>query len=71
YITPNGRKPAPTADLHARHAGKMAKNADGAMRTARALAGEKGLVVVAGSIFLVGEIRSKLLGLPVDPPVAL
>ena len=71
YITPKGRAPTPTADLHARHAGKMAENADDAMKTARALVGENGLVVVAGSIFLVGEIRSKLLGLPVDPPVAL
>ena len=29
------------------------------------------LVVVAGSIFLVGAARSRLLGLPSDPPVAL
>jgi hypothetical protein len=33
--------------------------------------GEAGLVVVAGSIFLVGEARALLLGLPRDPAVAL
>lgn len=71
YVAPKGRAPTPVAELHARHAGKMAENADDAMQAARALAGRDGLVVVAGSIFLVGEIRSKLLGLPVDPPVAL
>lgn len=71
YLAPKGRTPTPTALLGARHPGKIAENAHDAMRAARALAGEKGIVVVAGSIFLVGEIRSKLLGLPVDPPVAL
>jgi folylpolyglutamate synthase/dihydropteroate synthase len=29
------------------------------------------LVVVAGSILLVGEVRARLLGLPHDPPIAL
>jgi dihydrofolate synthase/folylpolyglutamate synthase len=30
-----------------------------------------GLVLVSGSMVLIGEVRSKLLGLPRDPPVAL
>ena len=29
------------------------------------------LVLVTGSIFLVGAVRALLLGLPRDPPVAL
>jgi folylpolyglutamate synthase/dihydropteroate synthase len=28
-------------------------------------------VIVTGSIYLVGQVRSYLLGLPADPPVAL
>jgi dihydrofolate synthase/folylpolyglutamate synthase len=38
-----------------------------ALAEARALAGPGGLVVVAGSIFLVGEVRARLLGELVDP----
>ncbi len=33
--------------------------------------GNAELVVVAGSILLVGQARARLLGLPLDPPVAL
>jgi dihydrofolate synthase / folylpolyglutamate synthase len=64
---------APT-DPHlfaARHAGEAAADVASALSRARALAGPGGLVVVAGSIFLVGEARALLLGLPRDPPVAL
>jgi dihydrofolate synthase/folylpolyglutamate synthase len=38
-----------------------------ALDLARRLVGHGGLVVVAGSIFLVGELRAHLLGEPVDP----
>jgi dihydrofolate synthase/folylpolyglutamate synthase len=38
-----------------------------ALNLARRIAGHSGLVVVAGSIFLVGEVRAYLLGEPVDP----
>jgi len=38
-----------------------------ALDTARAAAGAGGLVVVAGSIFLVGEVRAALTGEPRDP----
>jgi dihydrofolate synthase/folylpolyglutamate synthase len=38
-----------------------------ALDLARRLVGQGGLVVVAGSIFLVGELRAHLLGEPVDP----
>ena len=40
-----------------------------ALRQARAAAGDSGAVVVAGSIFLVGELRAALLGEAVDPLV--
>lgn len=49
--------------------GSIAPDVDAALTAARADDGR--LVVVAGSIFLVGAARSRLLGLPSDPPVAL
>ena len=42
-------------------------DADAALDAARRLAGPRGLVVVCGSIFLVGELRARLLGEAVDP----
>jgi dihydrofolate synthase/folylpolyglutamate synthase len=38
-----------------------------ALNLARRFVGHGGLVVVAGSIFLVGELRAHLLGEPIDP----
>ena len=54
-----------------RHAGEVAATTIDAYERARALVGNDGLVVAAGSIFLIGELRAKLLGLPRDPPIAL
>ncbi|MBX3274802.1 MAG: bifunctional folylpolyglutamate synthase/dihydrofolate synthase [Sandaracinaceae bacterium] len=42
-----------------------------AVALARALAGPEGLVVVAGSLFVVAEARAAVLGIEGDPPVAL
>jgi dihydrofolate synthase/folylpolyglutamate synthase len=64
----------PAADpqaLAARHPGEVASSIDDAIARARASVGKDGLVVVTGSIFLVGEARGMLLGLPRDPAVAL
>jgi hypothetical protein len=36
---------------------------------ARTMVGPSGLVVVTGSVFLVGPARALLLGLPSDPPI--
>jgi folylpolyglutamate synthase/dihydropteroate synthase len=49
----------------------VAANTTDALERARAAVGARGLVVVCGSILLVGEARAVLLGLPRDPPVAL
>jgi dihydrofolate synthase/folylpolyglutamate synthase len=54
-----------------RHPGETAPSVAAALETARAQAGPQRLIVVAGSIFLAGEARAVLLGLPRDPPVAL
>jgi dihydrofolate synthase/folylpolyglutamate synthase len=42
-----------------------------AIAIARALASPDGEVVVAGSIYLMAEVRAELLGLPREPPIAL
>jgi dihydrofolate synthase/folylpolyglutamate synthase len=49
----------------------VAGSADEAIGLGRRAVGPGGLLLVTGSIFLVGAVRAFLLGLPRDPPVAL
>jgi dihydrofolate synthase/folylpolyglutamate synthase len=65
------RSAALPQELAARHPGQCADGAEDACRRARNLVGPGGTVVVCGSIYLVGEVRTFLLGLPKDPPVTL
>jgi dihydrofolate synthase/folylpolyglutamate synthase len=61
--------PRAMSDLYT---GVVAGSVDEALSLAKREAGRKHpLVVIAGSLVLVGEARAKLLGLPRDPPVAL
>jgi dihydrofolate synthase/folylpolyglutamate synthase len=71
YVAPQGgsRPAIDPAALAARHAGRAAPGVAAALE--RAVACGASLVVVAGSLVLVGEARALLLGLPRDPPVAL
>ncbi len=75
YVRPPanaGLRPATDPEvLAARHPGEIATSIRDAIDRARAAVGPDGVVVVTGSIFLVGEARGTLLGLPRDPPVAL
>ncbi len=70
YDQPRAATPEALADL-ARAAGAAdvaaAPDVAGAIAAARARAGADGLVVVAGSLLLVGEARVHLLGAPADP----
>jgi dihydrofolate synthase/folylpolyglutamate synthase len=68
YVALNGasRAGVPAEALHARHHGLIAGSVESAIRLAHG-----SLVVIAGSLVLVGEARAVLLGLPRDPPVAL
>ncbi|MCL4228195.1 MAG: bifunctional folylpolyglutamate synthase/dihydrofolate synthase [Myxococcales bacterium] len=45
----------------------LAPSLDAAVDQARALAGPGGLVVVAGSLYAVGEVRPRFVPMPVDP----
>jgi dihydrofolate synthase/folylpolyglutamate synthase len=71
YVRPSGRAAVEPSDLASRHPGRVFAHASEALEQARASVGDTGLVVVCGSILLVGEARSLLLGIPRDPPVAL
>jgi len=71
YVRPSGRAAVDPAMLAERRGGRVEASAMSAVASARAAVGETGLVVVCGSILLVGEARAGLLGLERDPPVAL
>ncbi len=66
------RRPAVApSHLVARHPGVPGASVGDALVLARRYAGARGLILVCGSILLVGEARAILLGLPRDPPVPL
>jgi dihydrofolate synthase/folylpolyglutamate synthase len=71
YVEPAGRKAVTCAVLAAAFPGTGAPSIPEALAAARRLAGPEGLVLVTGSLYLVGEARAALLGLPRDPPIAL
>jgi dihydrofolate synthase/folylpolyglutamate synthase len=71
YVEPRGREPVPVAELQRYMEGDPALSVGEALTLARQRVGRSGIVIVTGSIYLVGQVRSYLLGLPADPPVAL
>lgn len=71
YVEPGGRAAAPLDEMARRFGGRVMTDLPEALRAAREVAGDAGLVMVAGSIFLVGNARATLLGIERDPPVAL
>jgi dihydrofolate synthase/folylpolyglutamate synthase len=71
YVAPEGRRPAELAALMALAEGGAASSVPEALGRGRKAVGARGLVVVTGSIFLVGAARAHLLGLPRDPAIAL
>jgi dihydrofolate synthase/folylpolyglutamate synthase len=71
YVKPEVSRAADPEDLAAIYPGEVAHSIADALKRARAHVGPRGLVVVTGSIFLVGPARAILLGLPTDPPVGM
>jgi dihydrofolate synthase/folylpolyglutamate synthase len=71
YVAPEGRRAADPAAMAELAPGALARDPEHALELGRKAVGVEGLVVVAGSIFLVGAVRALLLGLPRDPPIAL
>jgi dihydrofolate synthase/folylpolyglutamate synthase len=71
YLAPEGRRATDPARLVELLPGQTAAGLPEALARARAAVGSGGLVLVTGSIFLVGAARAHLLGLPRDPAIAL
>ncbi len=71
YAAPKGRVPAPLKEMVDRQPGDVVADPREAIKRALELSRPGDVVVVAGSIFLVAEIRAELLGLECDPIVAL
>jgi dihydrofolate synthase/folylpolyglutamate synthase len=71
YASPQGRAPASQLALAALASGLVTEGADEVLDAAERLARPGDVVLVTGSIYLVAELRARLLGEPRDPIVAL
>lgn len=72
YALPQMRRAGDPADFERVRSGYVAKDVGAGLRHAGKQAQKNGgRIVVAGSIFLVSAVRSRVLGLRSDPPIAL
>lgn len=71
YTEPKGRAPASLAAMAEIAPGAAVADPRAAVRAAVAGAAPGDLVVVTGSIYLVGEVRAEILGIEADPVIAL
>ena len=71
YVKPPIRRGLDPKVMAEQVPGEIADTVADALARARTIVGPRGVVVVAGSIFLAGAARALLLGLPTDPPVDL
>jgi dihydrofolate synthase/folylpolyglutamate synthase len=71
FVAPPISKAVDPKEMARVSTGEVASSVEEALARARALVGSKGVVVVAGSTFLVGAARAILLNLPSDPAVDL
>jgi dihydrofolate synthase / folylpolyglutamate synthase len=71
YTEPKGRAPAPLAELSSIAPGEAVPEPRDAIARALAESQPGDTIIVAGSIYLVGEIRAALLGIETDPVIAL
>jgi len=71
FVAPPVRRAVDPYEMSAAFTGEVAEGVPDALARARQVVGPKGLVVVTGSIFLVGAARASLLNLPTDPAIDL
>jgi dihydrofolate synthase/folylpolyglutamate synthase len=71
FTTADSPRAMPATELVARYGEKAVSSPADALALARRAAGKSGLVVVAGSIFVMATVRAELLGLRMDPPIAM
>ena len=70
YTAPGGPIRAARAPRQIRE-GTVARSVRDAVARAKRAAGPNGLVVAAGSIFLLAEVRGLVKNVPTDPPIAM
>lgn len=71
FVKPPVPKAVDPREMQQLSNGEVANSVEEALARARTMVGSKGVVVVAGSTFLVGAARAVLLNLPTDPAVDL
>ncbi len=71
FATPDTPRAESAARLRELYEGIAVDDPVRAFARAKKLAGARGLVIVAGSIFLLAKIRAKILGLGMDPTIAM
>jgi len=71
YTAPKGRAPAPFEQLVAVAPGDIVAEPALALRRALELTPRGGVTLVTGSLYLVGELRASLLGVPCDSIIPL
>jgi folylpolyglutamate synthase/dihydropteroate synthase len=71
YTAPEVDRSEPPARLAKLRDGSVARSVRDAVARAKRAAGPDGLVVAAGSIFLVSEVRAVVKNVRTDPPIAM
>jgi dihydrofolate synthase/folylpolyglutamate synthase len=71
FVTPASARALPADLLARRHGGQACDTLEQGLRRARKLAGKRGLIVAAGSIFVMSSVRALALGVREDPKIAL
>lgn len=71
YRSPDMARAAPYGMLNQVRKGERTRDITQALERARQLAGPEGLVVVAGSIFLIAAVRAQVLGVRSDPLIRM
>lgn len=71
YASPPVRRAVPAETFTRVRPGHVHATVADALEAARGDAGADGLVIVAGSIFVVAEARAAALGVEADPPIAM
>ncbi len=71
YAAPNVDRAEPPSNLAKLRAGSVARSIREAISRAQRAAGPAGLVVTAGSIFLLAEVRAQIKQARTDPPIPL
>jgi len=71
FAAAHTRRAESAQELARRYGGEAFDSVARALARARKLAGKRGLVVACGSIFVMAEVRGRVLGVPADPVIAL